>query len=173
MQITKWYSRFMDAVEKIVGLLLVISIVMMIGIMAFQAIMRYVFSAARPWCEELVVYACCYSTMLGAALAIRKANHLQVDILLQLYPRKVRCAVELIISVVMAAFFIAFTVYALSLCQNASGKSVTMPFITMRQVYYCFPIGGILIVLMSIEGFLKKLEELFSHKPADMKGVET
>jgi len=171
MQIVKWYSRFMDIIEKIVSALLFVSITMMIGVMAFQAIMRYVFSNARPWCEELVVYACCYSTMLGASIAIRKGNHLQVDILLQMYPKKIRRIMELLFSVFMICFFAAFTVYALSLCENASGKSVTMPFITMRHVYYCFPVGSILIVLMAVEEFLKKLDELLHGKAADMKGV--
>ena len=172
MQIAKKYSRCMDVVEKIVGFFLVISIVMMIGVMAFQAVMRYAFSNARPWCEELVVYACCYSTMLGASLAVRRGNHLQVDILLQLYPKKVRRVVELIISLVMIAFFVVFTVYALSLCQNASGKSVTMPFILMRHVYYCFPIGSVLIVLMALEQFFNMLDEFLHNKVADMKGEE-
>ena len=49
----KAYSKFLDIVEKIVKALLCISVAVMLVVMIYQVILRYVFAHATAWSEEL------------------------------------------------------------------------------------------------------------------------
>ncbi|MPN62800.1 hypothetical protein SDC9_210553 [bioreactor metagenome] len=49
---------------------------------------------------------------------------------------------------------VVFCLYAISLCQYATGKSTTLP-IEMKQIYYAFPVGSILVILFSVENIYR------------------
>jgi len=150
------YSKFLDVLEKILRVVLIVLLAAMVLIMFYQVIMRYVFSSSQPWCEELTLYLGVYSIFLGICIATRRDSHLQVDFLLNFYSPKIRSLTMAICSVIAIVVMILFCKYALSLMVVATGKSTTLP-ITMRQVYLVFPIGSVLMILYSIEGVAKNL----------------
>ena len=47
---------FLDGLTKVLRVILIVLLAAMVLIMFFQAIMRYVFANAQPWCEELTLY---------------------------------------------------------------------------------------------------------------------
>jgi len=161
--VLKKYSGFLDSVEKIlkvieIGLLSAITL-----IMCYQCIMRYVFSNAQPWCEELSLYLCIYSVFLGISIAVRRESHLQVDFLLNFLKYSSRCLITAISSFVAIVFMIIFGVYSISLIQHATGASTTLP-ILIRHVYYAFPIGSILLIMFSVENIAKNIGEFMKSK---------
>lgn len=166
--VLKKYSGFLDIVEKI---LRVIEIGLLSGItliMCYQCIMRYIFSNAQPWCEELSLYLCIYSVLLGISIAVRKESHLQVDFLLNFMKYSTRCLITALSSIVAIAFMIVFCAYSISLIQHATGASTTLP-ILIRHVYFAFPIGSILLILFSIENIAKNLGEFMKFKGGALK----
>ena len=63
----KGYSKFLDALEKVEKAILAITVAIMIIIITYQVIMRYVFANANSWSEELARYLFIYDVMIGAA----------------------------------------------------------------------------------------------------------
>lgn len=144
------YSKFLNGLSKVLKVVLVCMLSAMVVIIAYQVIMRYVFSNAQPWCEELTIYLAIFSIMLGLGLASRKDSHLQVDFLTRLYPPKMKCLMTAIWSIVAIVIMLVFAYYAISLIGAARAHSVTMP-VTMGQIYTAFPIGAIILIVYSIE----------------------
>ncbi len=163
------FSSIMNGLEKALNVLLVITLSAMVLLLAYQTVMRYVFSNAPTWSEELVTYVCCYSTMLGAALAVRHNKHLQVDFLVSRYSEKARNVMGIITSAVTIAFFVLFLKYALSLMRYATGKSVTMPFLIMKYVYFAFPLGSVLIIVFALEDLIMRIIRISGNAASERK----
>lgn len=157
MKILNAYSRFLDVLEKIIKVILVIFLSAMVLIMIYQAVMRYVFSNAPSWAEELTLYIGIFSIMLGLGVASRHDSHLQVDFLTRLYKPRVRCFMAALWSFVTIVLMVIFASYSISLMINhATARSVTLP-ITMKQIYAAFPIGSAILILYSIEIMARNL----------------
>ena len=75
----KGYGKFLDGIEKIEKLFLAVTVAIMIIVITYQVILRYVFSASNAWSEELARYLFIYDVMVAAAIATRRNSHLQVD----------------------------------------------------------------------------------------------
>ena len=157
MKVLNAYSKFLDVLTKILRAILIVLLASMVLIMIYQVIMRYIFSNARPWCEELTLYIAIFSIMLGLGIASRSDSHLQVDFLTRLYKPKVRCLMAAIWSVVTIVIMAIFAYYSVSLMVNhATARSVTLP-ITMKEIYMAFPIGSAILILYSIEIIARNL----------------
>ena len=89
------YSKFLDVLEKVEKAILAVTVGIMVIIIAYQVIMRYIFAHANSWSEELARYLFIYDVMIGAAIAIRRNSHLQIDILINLMKPKVRTILTL------------------------------------------------------------------------------
>lgn len=162
MQVLHAYSRFLDGLTKILRVILIVMLSAMVLIMFYQVIMRYVFSNAQPWCEELTLYLGVFNIFLGLGIATRKESHLQVDFLLRLYSPRVKCLMTAICSMIALVVMVVFAVYSISLMQHATGKSFTMP-IKMKQVYAAFPIGSVIVCLYSVEIVARNLIGFFHN----------
>ena len=49
------YSKFLDVLEKVEKAILAVTVGIMVIIIAYQVIMRYIFAHANSWSEELAV----------------------------------------------------------------------------------------------------------------------
>ena len=163
MNVLNAYSRFLNVLTKILKAILVVFLSAMVLIMIYQVIMRYVFSDAPSWCEELTLYIGIFSIMLGLGIASRSDSHLQVDFLTRLYKPRVRCFMAALWSVVTIILMALFATYSISLMVNhATARSVTLP-ITMKQIYAAFPIGSAILILYSIEIAARNLVGFFHN----------
>jgi TRAP-type C4-dicarboxylate transport system permease small subunit len=59
-----------------------------IAVVLFGVVMRYGFAASPIWADELARYALIWAVMLAGA-ALRRGEHMQIDIVLQTLPRVV------------------------------------------------------------------------------------
>lgn len=160
------YSRFLDGIQKAIKVLEIVLLASISLIMVFQCVMRYIFQSAQPWCEELSLYLSIYSVFLGIPIAVRRDSHLQVDFLLSFMSEKMRHLISAISSVAAIIFMIIFCKYGLSLIQHATGASTTLP-LKMRDIYYAFPIGAVLVILFSVEAAAKNFLQFLGKVPVD------
>ena len=60
------YSKFLDVLEKVEKAILAVTVGIMVIIIAYQVIMRYIFAHANSWSEELARY------LFERAVALRR-----------------------------------------------------------------------------------------------------
>ncbi len=158
----KAYSKFLDILEKIAFVFIALAVVTMMGVMMYQIIMRYAFSAANAWSEELTRYLFIYTVMLGAAIAVRRNSHLQIDVIIgRLNPRTK--AIFTIITTIGGIIFLAFLMfYSFRLVEQGAGTKSAGLGVTMNIPYFAVPVGCALMILSSIEVLLKNIAALKS-----------
>jgi len=161
-----YYSRFLDGVQKVLKVLEILLLSAITLIMVYQCVMRYLLHNAQPWCEELALYLSIFSIFLGIPIAVRRDSHLQVDFLLTFMPWKTRHLISAISAVIATVFMVVFCKYSISLIGHATGVSTTLP-LHMRDIYYSFPIGAVLVILFSVEAAAKSFLLFLGKAPSD------
>ena len=137
------YSKFLDVLEKVEKAILAVTVGIMVIIIAYQVIMRYIFAHANSWSEELARYLFIYDVMIGAAIAIRRNSHLQIDILINLMK-----------------FMVFLLSYSITLVQTGARTMSAGLGIPMSIPYSCMPVGIVLMLLTSIEVLFKNISAL-------------
>ena len=154
------YSKFLDVLEKVEKAILAVTVGIMVIIIAYQVIMRYIFAHANSWSEELARYLFIYDVMIGAAIAIRRNSHLQIDILINLMKPKVRTLLTIIATLAGMVFMVFLLSYSITLVQTGARTMSAGLGIPMSIPYSCMPVGIVLMLLTSIEVLFKNISAL-------------
>lgn len=86
----KKYTKFLDGLESVEKVFLAVTAAIMVIVIAYQVVLRYVFNASNAWSEELARYLFIYDVFIGSAIALRKNSHLQVDVFLNLMKERIK-----------------------------------------------------------------------------------
>ena len=144
----KGYGKFLDGIEKIEKLFLAVTVAIMIIVITYQVILRYVFSASNAWSEELARYLFIYDVMVAAAIATRRNSHLQVDAFIGILKPRTKAIYTVIATIVGIVFLVFLFCYSVVLCQAAAvnvsaGLKIPMsvPYAFNRNLVFPFQIG--------------------------------
>jgi TRAP-type C4-dicarboxylate transport system permease small subunit len=102
--------RFLQ--EYLEEYLLAVLLVVISCVMLLQIVMRYFFSSALSWPEELSRYCFVYSTFLTIGYCAKKETLLHVDILTSKLPRRIQNVLDLSVR------FLTFLFYVILLCNS-------------------------------------------------------
>ena len=156
----KAYTKFLDLIEKVQRAVLAVSVPVMVFIMLYQVVLRYVFSNSNSWSEELTRYLFIFNVMIASAIAVRRNSHLQIDILINLFSPKVKAIFTIVATIAGIVFLGLLFKYCLDLCVQAARNISPGVGISMSIPYAAMPIGIVFMILTSIEVVLKNIAEL-------------
>lgn len=156
----KGYSKFLDVVEKIEKIVLAIAVAIMLFVMVYQVILRYIFSNSNAWSEELARYLFVFEVMIASAIAIRKNSHLQIDVLIGRLKPRAKCIFSICSTLVGIVFLCFLLLHSIQLVKTG-GTNISIGLqIPMSVPYASVPIGVVLMILTSIEVVLKNIDML-------------
>ncbi|ODS99291.1 MAG: hypothetical protein ABS56_01465 [Lautropia sp. SCN 69-89] len=129
-------------------------------LIGWAVVMRYVFSAAPVWVDEVVGFALIAVVMLSAAQALRDGEHIGVDLLIErISPQRRRW--------VQAWSALAAGAFAVVLVFNGWGSAMlakTLGLVTEGSLEWptwwlmlLMPVGGALLLLAAIEALWRAL----------------
>lgn len=137
---------------------LIIAIVAVLAAILISAVFyRYVLNDAFAWSEEASKYLMVWLTFLGAPIALRHAVHINIDLLVQLFPPRGRqvfyAVIHLIIIATMGILFWKGWAFA-----ELGARQVASSFtLSMVWMYLAVPVGSALTCLVAAEHVLKAL----------------
>jgi TRAP-type C4-dicarboxylate transport system permease small subunit len=80
------------------------------AVVFLQFFTRYALNDSASWTEEIARYLLICTVFVGAAIAVRKNNHIQVDFLYRVLPRPVTRVLATLVDLVRVAF-LGYAVY--------------------------------------------------------------
>ena len=160
----KVYSKCLDVLEKIQKAVLAITVPVMVFVMLYQVILRYVFAHSNSWSEEVTRYLFIFNVMLASAIAVRRNSHLQIDILINCFSPKVKRIFTIIATLAGIVFLVLLFQYSLQLCTQAASNISPGVGISMAVPYAAMPIGIVLMILTSIEVVLENIVKFRSEE---------
>ena len=158
-----FFNSLIDGLVKVENFSLIILIAGMIILCFLQVLFRYVFKISAPWTEELSRYFMVWLIFIGAAWAVHAQNHIEIDVLELFFKNPVvRSIIELVTSLIIVVFS-AYFLYsaAVYIPQVVASNERTIALgLPMWLPQSCLLVGAFLIVVHSIEIFIRKLTAL-------------
>lgn len=137
--------------DKIMRVLNVGVLVMLVLLVVWQVITRYLLSQPSVWSEELASYGFAWATMLGAAYVFGKRDHMNVDVVVVSLSLKMQKILAIFSEVLILIFAVTILIYGgiqntlLTIEQLSSSLPVTMGYL-----YSIVPISGVFVVIYNI-----------------------
>lgn len=139
---------------KITGLVVVV----VIGLVIAEVVLRYGFNSPTVWNAELVIYLCGYLYLMGGAYVLRLHEHVRVDVIYGRFRLRVRA----ILNMVAAIFFFAFLAVLIwkggewtwaALVGGKTSGSPWDPIIFPRRL--AIPLAASLLLLQGVAKFIR------------------
>ena len=137
---------------------LVIAIVALLAAILISAVFyRYALNNAIAWSEEGSKYLMVWLTFLGAPIALRHAAHINIDLLIKMFPPRGRQVFYLIVHLIIIATMGILFWKGASFAQMGARQVASSFNFSMLWMYVAVPIGSALVCLIAIEHVLRAL----------------
>ena len=128
------FTRVLDFLEKILRIATSCLFVVMVASIAYQIVLRYIFSKANAWSEELARYAFVWLVMLAASLGARCGRHMCIDFIVDKLPIPQKTFITFGTRLLAIFFFIILgwkgaELLSFTMNQNSTGLEISMAFI--------------------------------------------
>ncbi|MFI5340329.1 MAG: TRAP transporter small permease [Candidatus Methylomirabilales bacterium] len=145
-----WCSRLEHVLIGVIAILVGCILVSV----TVQVVSRIVGIALFVWLDEVIRVSVLWLTFLGSAVAIRRKSHFVIDLLVEMLPLNLRRIAHVGIQggVLIGVLLLLWTGWQLS--EIAMGR--VYPITRVRQTwgFAAVPVGGTLMLLFLIEGWL-------------------
>ena len=150
-------GRFNDAV-MFASRYLIIAVVAVIAVVMMCAVFwRYGLDNSIPWSEEISKYLMVWLAFLGAPVALRHANHINIDLLMKIFPPRGEQFFHLIINLIIIGTMGIVFVKGIQFAQLGARQVASSVQISMLYMYIAVPVGSALTCLVALEHALRGL----------------
>jgi TRAP-type transport system small permease protein len=130
---------------------LALALFWLLGLTVFyQFFTRYALNDSAAWTEEIARYLLVATVFVGAAMCVRKNNHIQVDFFYHLLPARLMRVMSTLVDVVRIAFFGACVVLTWQLMQRIGSSRMAVVDLPMGLVYGAVLVGFALMTWRSV-----------------------
>ena len=166
-------SRLCDRIHALLGQVLVALMVAMTLTVGWQVSSRLLARLAMSmewgpivepsrWTEELAGFQLGWVTLLGAAYALRRGEHLGFDLFYQHLPPALRRGADVAAGILVALFSLVVLVWggsSLVLMTRELGQRTAALGWPMAWVYSVVPVAGLLLTLFALEPLARRRGE--------------
>ena len=147
-----------DAISDWVGKVASFIILLLIGVVIWNVVMRYLYFPAILWIDELATCGKLSFTLvvLGAAYALRTKSHINVDILYNRFPLRARGIIDLVTSTLffLLCIVLLWKVVEVGLSLHLSLRLFLPPYWPTNMIMF---VGVSLLLLQGLAKFIRDL----------------
>jgi TRAP-type C4-dicarboxylate transport system permease small subunit len=129
---------------------LILATATMLGLIFLQVVMRYVFSQAPPWSEEVALLAFSWATMGGLALGVREGFHVRLTLLTDQLPTRAAGGWEVAVNLLTAGLGAYFVWSGLRFMDFTAGSTSAAMEYPIEWLNGMAPIAGALVCLFAL-----------------------
>lgn len=148
-------NSILQPVRKVVYVVVVSMFALQVIVVFAQVIWRFVFNDPFSWSEELARYLQVWIILLASSVCIHEGSHLAVDYLVHYLPFRYRKSLALLVTILMMVFVSVLIGAGIEMIITAQSQTSPALHIPMGAVYLVFPVAGTLMLLESLNVFLK------------------
>ena len=118
---------------------------------------RYVLNDALVWSEETAKFLMVWMVFVAAPIALARGGHAAVDALPNLLPPRLGQALYALIHLLVMLFVLVLIDQGTHFALNARIQHTPTTGISMMYVFLSMPVGGVLLLLVSLELLLRSI----------------
>lgn len=149
----KWYNEIEST--ACIGIM-----IFMLLILSYQVVARYIFGFSLAWIDELSRYALIWFAYLAASYAIVHNAHIKIDLLLKIWPKKIRKNIKLFSNVIFFVYCVVVVYYSVIWLQGLAGAgTISMGTgLSMAGVSSIIPISHFFMAIRLIQLEIKLIK---------------
>jgi TRAP-type C4-dicarboxylate transport system permease small subunit len=120
------------------------------GVIFLQFFTRYALNDSASWTEEIARYLLICTVYIGAAIGVRKNNHIQVDFLYRLLPARLMRLMSTLVDVARILFLGYATVLTWQLIARIGGQPMSVVNLPIGLVYGVVLVGFAFMTLRAV-----------------------
>jgi TRAP-type C4-dicarboxylate transport system permease small subunit len=128
-----------------------------------QVIERYVFKISIPWATDIVQMFFLYSVFFGMGVGIFRKSHLNIDVLIQVFPSHTRVFFDLLSNAVVFVFLSIVFFFSFKFAKANADQFTTYIMIPMIYIYMIVPITIAFMLIFLILDSIKLLKSIISR----------
>ena len=157
--------RVLDKISGIINLLVENVVAILMGLMTVVVFLQVLFritSGSLPWSEEIARYMMIFMVYMGASVGVKNNNHIAVEFVVGLLPKRGRAAAEVIADILMLICFAIIIYFGLKVVKVTMMQKSPVLRVKMGYVYMSLVAGGILMCLQTIVNLVHSLAALIT-----------
>jgi TRAP-type C4-dicarboxylate transport system permease small subunit len=169
--------RYIDRLSGLAGYVSAVLILASMLIVCYGVFLRYVLGASTVWQLELSTYFLMFAAFVGGAYGLKHGDHVNLSLIVDRLPEKVRLYVQLLASVLGFVFIaiVASIAYVLWWETTEAGRtSGTAWNVPLTYPYLIVPLGMTLIALQYLVIVVQIVQRIRTgdHPPDESGGLE-
>jgi len=158
-----WLTRMLEWIVILIVALLVADVL-------WGVFSRFVLRAPSRWTEEVATILLVWLSLLGAAVAFGRREHLGVDYLVTKLDRDAQKLMALVVQLIVVAFAASIMIYGgvqqvvATLRAEQLSPALQLPW---GYVYLAVPISGVFIVLFAVEQMIELMAGRVKYGPVE------
>jgi TRAP-type mannitol/chloroaromatic compound transport system permease small subunit len=168
-KVIRLYVRYVDAVNRVLGNIVMYLALVIMGVLLFGSLTRYVFNVPFVWIIEMAQFLMAAYYILGGGYSMQLDAHVRMDVFYERWKPKTRGFVDSITAFFLV-FYLAFMVYGgyssttYSLKYNQTNYSAWAP--PMAPIKIIMTVGIVLMLLQAIAIFFKDVAKVTDREIA-------
>lgn len=151
---------FLLNIDEVLGYIALTAVVVFTSI---NVILRYFFHFTISFAEEITLIAFIWSSYLGSAAAFKCEEHIAIDLVMNMFPKKAQKWINIGVSVFETIVSGTCLYLGIVLCANVGEKTTTVMSIPYIWVDLCIVVG---FGLMTMYGIIKVIRQFQGKSPA-------
>ncbi len=121
------------------------------AVIFLQFFTRYALNDSASWTEEIARYLLICTVFIGAAIGVRKNNHIQVDFLYRVLPKPLMRVMSVLVDAARIAFLAYATWLTFQLLMRIGGQQMSVIDLPIGLVYSVVLVGFALMTWRAID----------------------
>ena len=157
--------KIIDVLRKIIELVLIGIVVLQSVLLMASVFFRYILNSPIIWGDEIVRYSLIWMTFIGAALATKEKQHIQVDVIDMILPKWGQKLTNGLADVIVVGFMAFMIYYGIRMTDFQRGMfGETLSWFSYAYVYVSIPIGAFFMILFTITKYFTPEETSFREE---------
>jgi TRAP-type C4-dicarboxylate transport system permease small subunit len=156
--------KIVNVINKTLEVILVTIVILQAVLLMVSVLLRYLFNSPIIWGDEIVRYSLIWMTFVGAAMATKEKQHIQVDVIDTVLPKLGQKITNWFVDVVVVGFMVFLIYYGIRMTDFQRGMfGETLSWFSYAYVYVSIPIGALFSIFFTITKY-------FTKKDGDLAG---
>ena len=159
-------KKILDAIEKALKVICTVFMAVIVAILFYAVVMRYIFHQPPGWSIELSRYMFIWMVMLSVIVVTREQSHIQITFILDHLPDRAKFVWRNILRILMIGFCVIMIQQGLAIYPIVSEASSPALGISMGWLYLSVPVGGMLMGIYILESIVTSVIDRFNVVPS-------
>ncbi|MGD8227300.1 MAG: TRAP transporter small permease [Desulfobacteraceae bacterium] len=149
-------SRISDFLNHACELALIILLGAMALVVFLQVLFRYVLHLPLFWTEEFARYCLVWASLLGAAIALKRGEHIAVTFLLDTFPKRAARVLSMVAQASVILILAVMVWGGIKLVLVTSAQISPALRISMAVPYLALPVGAVIMLIHTLSSMVQR-----------------